>query len=440
MKTTLSLTPSLLALPKDTAGHLDVLVQLTPPNQAVQTDRPSLNLALVIDRSGSMAGPGMGLGMSASAVSPLEEAKRAAIHLINKLQRGDRVCLVSYGGTTTLDTSPLDAVEGRAQLIAAVERLVAGGGTPLREGWLTGAQAIAPFVSQHGISRVLLLSDGQATDNSVPAALAEEARQLMGAGISTSTYGLGFNFNEDLMTQLAQGGQAFYAESAETLVPYFDSEFAMLSATVGRQVQVELIATLGNQAIEVERLDTAGGIKGPLFLSPLIAGAVTWVALRLPHPSTSSKESLAIKAKASWVDLEGKSHSIEQELSVPVRAKQKANSDPAVERLKEAEAARLQREALESARRGNWDHTDQILRGLSACAGNNAYISGVAASLSSVSATRDVGLFSKEAVYSSHAMSNRVVDTDEQLESMDGGRFGLRKVSQGKAAETKKEG
>ena len=80
------------------------------------------------------------------------------------------------------------------------------------------------------------------------------------------------------------------------------------------------------------------------------------------------------------------------------------------------------------------------MRGLSACAGNNAYISGVAASLSSVSATRDVGLFSKEAVYSSHAMSNRVVDTDEQLESMDGGRFGLRKVSQGKAAETKKEG
>ena len=444
MKTTLSLVPSLLALPKDTAGHLDVLVQLTPPAQPVKADRPSLNLALVVDRSGSMAGAfaGMGLGVSpsASAVSPLEEAKRAAIHLINKLQQGDRVCLVSYGGNVSLDTPSLDAVEGRAQLIAAVERLAAGGGTALREGWLTGAQAIAPFVSQHGISRVLLLSDGQATDSSIPAALAEEARQLMGAGISTSTYGLGFNFNEDLMTQLAQGGQAFYAESAETLVPYFDSEFAMLSATVGRQVQVELTATVGGKSIGVQRLDTAGDLKGPVFLSPLIAGAVTWVALRLLYPSTGAKENLALKAKVSWVDLEGKPHSLEQDLSVPVRAKQKANSDPAVERLKEAEAARLQREALESARRGNWDHTDQILRGLSACAGNNAYISGVAASLSSVSATRDVGLFSKEAVYSSHAMSNRVVDTDEQLESMDGGRFGLRKVSQGKVAETKKEG
>lgn len=119
---------------------------------------------------------------------------------------------------------------------------------------------------------------------------------------------------------------------------------------------------------------------------------------------------------------------------MPVRAKSKPGQDEAaLERLKEAEASRLQREALASARRGDWAQTDHILMNLSASAGSNAYVAGVAASLSSVSATRDLGRFSKEALYSSHTMSNRIVDTDEQVDVLEGGRFGLRKAEQGKA-------
>lgn len=425
--TTLTLSPSLSALAQGKDGHLDVLVQLSAPPVPTQADRPSLNLAIVIDRSGSMSG------------QPLQEAKRAAIHLINKLQKGDLVCVASYGSTVELNAEPVDAEAGRQQLIAAVERLSSAGGTPLRAGWLCGAQAIAPFVSKYGLSRVLLLSDGQATDGSEPNALAEESRRLMGAGISTSTYGLGLNFNEDLMTKLAQGGQAFYAETADNLVAYFESEFDMLSATVGRQVRVEISAKLGSQVLVVERLDNSEKLNGSVFLSPLVAGASSWVAVRLPHGVAATKEKLELVAKACWQGIDGSAHELIQTLVVPVKAKSQPGKDEAaLERLKEAEASRLQMEALASARRGDWAHTDMLLSSLSASAGTNAYVAGVARSLSAVSSTRDIGRFSKEAVYSSYTMANRVVDADERVDALEGGRFGLRKAEQGKAV--KKDG
>lgn len=421
MKPTLSISPSLLALPRDADGHVDVLVELKAPAAPEQAKRPSLSLAIVIDRSGSMSG------------KPLEEAKRAALHLLSKLQPGDQACIASYGSTVTLDAEPMDAVAGRAQLIAAVERLQSAGGTPLRAGWLCGANALAPFVSQHGLSRVLLLSDGQATDNSVPEILAEESRQLMGAGISTSTYGLGNHFNEDLMTKLAQGGQAFYAENADALVAYFEAEFAMLAATVGRQVALDITASL--DSVRIERLDTAQAVAGPVHLSPLVSGASSWVALRVTHPALAAKADLGLTVRARWVGLDGAAHEAAGALEIPVRAKAKpAPASDALERLKEAEAARLQQEALAKARLGDWEGAQGVIRGIAAASANNAYIAGVAASLTSVADTRDLQRFAKEATYSSYAMANRVVDEAESVDTLDGGRFGLRKAEQGKAA------
>lgn len=438
MTTHFTLNSRLIALGAKTT-HLDLLVRLPTDPSETAAVRPSLNLALVIDKSGSMTG------------RPLEEAKLAAIHLIKKLQPGDQVCVIAYATHVELMAAPMDAAEGRAQLLAAVSRIQSQGSTALHAGWLHGAQALAPFVSRFGISRVLLLSDGQATDGiRDPVAIAAEAAELAAAGITTSTYGLGLNFNEDLMTALAKsgGGQAFYAETADALIPYFESEFAMLSATVGRNVQITLKAVWkagkgkSKPLLPVVRLEDMKALKdGKIGVSPLVAGAESWAAVRVDLATLPASGTLTIEASAHWEDMAGTAHVAHAEASVPVKAKEMVTKDTVVlERLKEVDAARVQQEALREARAGNWDASDHLIRSLSATAGSNAYVAGVASSLSALSASRNLGEFSKEVTYSSHSMTNRVVESDEDVNNLGESRFGLRKAMQGKVATGKKEG
>lgn len=420
----LSLLASHLALKAGVPSHLDLIVRVSAPASKSSAPRPSISLALVIDSSGSMDGP------------PLEQAKAAAAHLVGRLSPGDQACVVTYGARTQVLVEPVDAVAGRARLLAAIEGIRSAGGTPLRAGWLLGAQALAPTVSKFALSRVLLLSDGQATDGSIPAILEEEARELAASGIGTSTYGLGRNFNEALMTQLARGGQgqAFYAESAEALVPYFQSEFQMLAATVGQQVQAQVKALAGGQEVEVQRLDTLAPAC-LLDLPALVAGADAWVGVRVPVPALAPASTVDVQVKVSWRDMDGKAHVRTQALSVPVRAREKAGTDAwGLERIKEVAAARAQREALESARCGDWARTEVILRGVAASAGDNAYVAAVAGSLAGLSAERDLNRLSKEVAYSSYSMSSRLVDQAEVVSELGPDRLGLRKACQGKAA------
>lgn len=428
---TLSLTPALKTISPKKTEYLDFIVRLSAPEapQAGAGSRPHVNLALVIDKSGSMAG------------QPLDQAKQAARHLVSRLEEGDQACIVVYGSTVEVLAEPMSAVAGRSQLLAAIDSIQSSGGTPLRAGWLLAAQALAPYVSVFPISRVLLLSDGQATDGSVPSVIAQEAQELAQSGITTSTYGLGHYFNEDLMTQLAQGGQgqAFYAESAEALIPYFEAEFNMLAATVGKTVQVEWSACVDSQPAKVLRLDTLKATLGTA-MPAMIHGADSWVGGRVDLKEFFGATAVApkvvrISAHVTWETLEGSKQEMRAEVEVPFRQRATPSKDEWVlERIKEVKAARLQWQALEEARRGNWEEADQVLRGLSAASANNTYVSSVAQNLSSMVSERDLSRLTKEVAYSSHTMASRVIDHGEQAHNLSPGRFGLRKARQGQAA------
>ncbi len=432
MTNQLSIAPRFTVLPKGDASHLDLLVRLQAESAPVDTNRPTLNLCLCIDRSGSMQG------------DPLENAKAAAIHLVRQLRTGDQISVVSYGQDVRLVAEPMDAMQGRDYVIRQIQAIRSMGGTPLRAGWLEAAKALAPFQSKFGISRVLLLSDGQATDGSTPAGLAAEAAELRAAGITTSTYGLGSNFNEALMTQLGQqgGGVAFYAATASELIPYFESEFAMLSATVGRSVNARLEARIvgrvkgKDKALVVERLDTLTPLGDhPVALPALVAGAESWVALRVQLPKMGGKYSLDLTSVVEWESMDGQKQSLtaNELLSVGDHAVETTDT-VVIERLKEVEAARLQREVLKQAEQGNWGVAKSMLRGMSASAGSNAYIAKVAASLQGIAESGNLNSLSKEVAYSAYAMTNRVADVGEDTTVLNADRFNLRKASQSRSS------
>lgn len=424
----LSILPSLSTFKKGHSQTLDILVALQAPERKTTVKRPSLNLAIVIDNSGSMSG------------GPLEHAKQAARALVGSLKEEDRVSIVTYSDQAKVVLESMSAEAAKKIIDSALNKVRPEGLTALEAGWLVGAQQIAPFVSSYGVSRVLLLSDGEANVGQTNIQkLAETGLQLADKGITTSTYGIGNNFNETLMTAIAQSSQgvAVYASNADDLATYFSNEFAMLCDLAGKDISLGLTVkhqTKGKLAIPVKCLNTLPlNSDGTVRLPALLSGAESWAIYTVELDEKTSLDNITIEGVVTYLDDQGEKHSLKKSTEVKAGAKNGKNNTKTVERAKEVRAGILAKEAAEAARRGDMETTNNILRGISGMAGNNAYVSAVAHNLSALAATGNLDVLAKEAHYSSTTMSTRAVEANENFLELNGGKYGLRKAEQGKA-------
>lgn len=428
------LTPRRQAVPAGFESTLDVLVRVAAPDAPNEPEssapaRAPLHLALVIDRSGSMSG------------EPLDEAKNAAAFIIDHLSAGDRAALVVFDDKVhTL--VPLSDMSHRAALHAAIAGIEAGGSTDLHGGWFAGAEALAPAATPKTISRVILLSDGGANHGLTDmAAITRQCTELAGTGVTTSTYGLGRNFNEALMIAMALAGQgnSYYGQTAADLMDPFREEFALLNALCARQLVVNVAAAPG---VRAEVLNNYTQVpEGGWRLPDLAYGAEAWAFVRLTV--SARDENLApfdlLGATVNYQDVTGEAReAITASLTskaVPAAVFATLTEDElVVRRAGEMDAARLQEQAREAAQRGDWDEVDAHLDQVRALGADNRWISGVVSELSSLSQVRDRALFSKEASYSSQRMRSRTTMRDESDDLSPVAPLYLRrKSSQGKA-------
>src|SRR3954452_19242262 len=215
-----------------TAEHY-LLVRLAAPDQVEPSSRLPLNLSLVVDRSGSMAG------------SKLQYARDAAVECLRNLTGADRAAVVAYDDEVRI-VAPSRTLtpEVKNRLITEVRGIESGGSTNLSGGWLTGGQEVAAHMHEANyLSRVLLLTDGLANVGIIqPDELAHHATELRLRGVSTTTFGIGADYNEELLERMAinGGGHFYFIENPRQIRDLLHREFGEVVSTCARNVRLEL--------------------------------------------------------------------------------------------------------------------------------------------------------------------------------------------------------
>jgi Ca-activated chloride channel family protein len=398
-------------------GALDVLVRVQAPDQPAGLAQPHLpkRLALVVDRSGSMAG------------QPLVEALRCVQHIANHLTPQDALALVVYDDAvdTLLPLQPMRSPDVVAKAIAGV---VSGGMTNLHGGWLAGAQQLEGGTGQAktpDISRVILLSDGQANHGVTDlSAIEAQCSQWLAQGVSTTTVGLGNGFNEDLMIGMARagGGQNYYGQTAADLYDSFDEELALLQALYWRQIGLKLLPAPG---VLVEMLSPAvQQPDGSWRMTDLAWGAECWVAVRLHlSPGTAGPQRDLLAASVSGTALDGTSVQVHAPLlQLPVLDAAALQALPRDEiahnRLEELAFAKAAEQLRRVAQDGNHAATQAALKALQDRFGQHPWLQAKIEQLRHL-ADQDSALMAKEARYSMMRMSSRLVSKNEMAYDLD---------------------
>jgi len=254
-----------------------VLAEVTAPPATKIRERAPVNLAFVLDRSGSMSGP------------KIELAKRAIEEAIGRLDDRDRFSVVVYDDQidVVVESTPASS-EARRNAVSRLATIDARGSTNLADGWFRGCEQVAGHLTEIAVDRVLLLTDGLANQGITDAGeLAHHAAELRSRGVSTSTFGVGTDFDEALLQAMADagGGHFYYIADAAQIRDHIASEVGETLEVVAKDVELEVLAGEGVavEAISPHRL-SGRGTRTSVALGDLVADQVLDVVLRLTFP------------------------------------------------------------------------------------------------------------------------------------------------------------
>ena len=342
--------------------ELNVLLRLKGTGDAPKK-RPPLDLALVIDRSGSMSG------------DKLRAVKEASLKLLDRLGPEDRVTLTSYSSDVSTHTTRL-SVDDRGKevlrghvlgirstgmtalgpaLIRAVENLGAGGRDDVRT------------------AHVMMLSDGIANvGETKPEVLGRRSALAFNQGITVSTLGVGLDYNEDLMTRLADqgGGRYHFIKDAAATAQVLDDEMNGLVATVARGVEVRVAgATAGVEVVKAFGYPTTkddGATRVRIGTLGAKQTREVMLRLRLPESAAGTLDVSQFVVRYTDVAADGVERTIDSKLAVKVSADQKVSRGTeraeVTVRVAEVESAAQMEMAARAADRGDFGAANSSLQ------------------------------------------------------------------------------
>ena len=284
-------------------GEATLLVRVAAADAAgPEARRAPLDVAFVLDHSGSMAGEQMQL------------AKIAVDLAVGSLREADRAALVVYDHAVDVLHSLQSATpRAKTALRLALHGVDAGGSTDLGGGWLTGCRALsdAKPVAADGaetirLRRAILLTDGHANVGIVdPAELTTHAHELRKRGIGTTTLGVGLGFDEALLAGMAEagGGTFGFAASAAELPAFFARELRELLSVAAAGLSFDLTLPHGVRAELVSAFPhERHGTRIAVALGDLPAGDELTIVFGVRVAAGAVGTAHALRLDASWAD------------------------------------------------------------------------------------------------------------------------------------------
>jgi len=288
---------SRLSHPFVETGVSDVFLTLDLKGAEVPgATRAPVNLAVVIDRSGSMYG------------QKLEQAKQAAKHLVRQLRESDRLTLINYGSDVRTLSALAATGPNQSRMLQFIDAIRDEGGTNIGAALATAEQQVHSGVGDYKVNRVILITDGQPTEGMTDGrALVGLVQRIRAEGINVSAIGVGADFNENLLQQFAEYGAGSYGflEDTSQLATLFQRDLQQAGTTVARNValSVELPPGVELQEVMGHRFEQIGGaVKIPM--TDFSAGQVERVVARLTLHAGAAGQSLDVaKVHAAYDDL-----------------------------------------------------------------------------------------------------------------------------------------
>jgi Ca-activated chloride channel homolog len=288
----------------DSGGEATLLVRIVAESEDETENSRSapLDVAFVLDRSGSMRG------------RKLDLAKEGVDLAVARLRDADRAALVVYDDD--VDTvQPLAPATPRlkASLRLALHGVDPGGSTYLSGGWVAGCQQLAEAAPVAGadsrptrIRRVILLTDGLANVGILdPGVLGRHAGELRRRGIATTTVGVGQDFDEGLLSAMAEagGGNFQYVAGPDGLRAFFTRELRELFSVAATGLAITLVLPPGVDAelVSAFPLETCGTALD-VAIGDLAAGDQIDLVFTVRAGGGNTGDLLPVGVTACWTE------------------------------------------------------------------------------------------------------------------------------------------
>jgi len=345
----------------DARGERYILVSYAAPEAPHRAERLPVNVALVLDRSGSMSGE-----------RKFDLAREAVEQSLKMLHSDDRFALIVYDDLVDLlHPSSFAMPSAKRRALQALSEIGPRGSTDLCAGWMRGCEQIAEHLDADGVNRALLLTDGLANSGTRDRpTLVHHALELKRRGIATSTFGVGSDFDERLLRDIARngGGNFYFIDSPAQIPDLLTSELGEALEIVARDAALRVMLPVGANAEQLNshRHSRTGA---ELFnqnelrieLGDLVSAQDVQVVVRVELPPGELGDIARARIMLEGRGIDERSHNIEWTYALAAENETQPRDVEVDREVANLYAARARAEATEANRHHNYAAARRVL-------------------------------------------------------------------------------